>query len=93
MVIDEIECDFTQLHTEIANGPLLPTVTAAPTNRRSGMRQTCDLAKNPNEVDTEGYPEVCGDLHRMRPSKPGRMKKRGLSAKALTIQFLATQSL
>jgi hypothetical protein len=28
MVIDEIECDFTQLQTDIANGPILPTVTA-----------------------------------------------------------------
>src|ERR1700677_4199107 len=28
MVIDEIECDFRQLQTDIANGPILPTVTA-----------------------------------------------------------------
>jgi hypothetical protein len=28
MVIDEIECDFTQLQTDIANGPILPTETA-----------------------------------------------------------------
>ena len=28
MVIDEIECDFAQLQTDIANGPILPTVTA-----------------------------------------------------------------
>ena len=28
MVIDEIECDFTHLQTDIANGPILPAVTA-----------------------------------------------------------------
>ena len=28
MVIDEIRCDFTQLQSDIANGPILPTVTA-----------------------------------------------------------------
>jgi glutamate/tyrosine decarboxylase-like PLP-dependent enzyme len=28
MVIDEIECDFTQLQADIANDPILPTVTA-----------------------------------------------------------------
>src|ERR1700748_774631 len=28
MVIDEIGCDFEQLQTDIANGPILPNVTA-----------------------------------------------------------------
>ena len=28
MFIDEIRCDFTQLQSDIANGPILPTVTA-----------------------------------------------------------------
>ena len=28
MVIDEIGSDFAQLQVEIANGPILPTVTA-----------------------------------------------------------------
>ena len=28
MVIDELRCDFAQLQSDIANGPILPTVTA-----------------------------------------------------------------
>ena len=28
MLIDEIRSDFTQLQSDIANGPILPTVTA-----------------------------------------------------------------
>jgi uncharacterized protein (TIGR03435 family) len=34
-------------------------------------------SQNPNEVDGEGYPEVCGGPYGMRPSKPGRMKSGG----------------
>jgi uncharacterized protein (TIGR03435 family) len=34
-------------------------------------------SQNPNEVDAEGYPEVCGGPYGMRPSKPGRMKSGG----------------
>jgi uncharacterized protein (TIGR03435 family) len=33
--------------------------------------------QNPNEVDADGYPEVCGGPYGMRPSKPGRMKSGG----------------
>jgi uncharacterized protein (TIGR03435 family) len=33
--------------------------------------------QNPNEVDAEGYPDVCGGPYSMRPSKPGRMKSGG----------------
>ena len=34
-------------------------------------------SQNPNEVDAEGYPEVCGGPFGMKPSKPGRMKSGG----------------
>jgi uncharacterized protein (TIGR03435 family) len=34
-------------------------------------------SQNPNDVDAEGYPEVCGGPYGMRPSKPGRMKSGG----------------
>jgi uncharacterized protein (TIGR03435 family) len=34
-------------------------------------------SQNPNEVDAEGYPEVCGGPYGMFPSKPGRMKSGG----------------
>jgi uncharacterized protein (TIGR03435 family) len=34
-------------------------------------------SQNPNEVDAEGYPEVCGGPYGMMPSKPGRMKSGG----------------
>jgi uncharacterized protein (TIGR03435 family) len=33
--------------------------------------------QNPNEVDADGYPEVCGGPYGMMPSKPGRMKSGG----------------
>jgi uncharacterized protein (TIGR03435 family) len=36
-----------------------------------------EASQNPNEVDVEGYPEVCGGPYGMRPSKPGRMKSGG----------------
>jgi uncharacterized protein (TIGR03435 family) len=36
-----------------------------------------EALQNPNEVDAEGYPEVCGGPYSMRPSKPGRMKSGG----------------
>jgi uncharacterized protein (TIGR03435 family) len=34
-------------------------------------------SQNPNEVDADGYPEVCGGPYSMRPSKPGRMRSGG----------------
>jgi uncharacterized protein (TIGR03435 family) len=34
-------------------------------------------SQNPNEVDAEGYPEVCGGPYGIKPSKPGRMKSGG----------------
>jgi len=34
-------------------------------------------SQNPNAVDAEGYPEVCGGPYGMMPSKPGRMKSGG----------------
>jgi uncharacterized protein (TIGR03435 family) len=36
-----------------------------------------EASPNPNEVDADGYPEVCGGPYRMRPSKSGRMKSGG----------------
>lgn len=35
------------------------------------------ISQNPNEVDAEGYPEVCGGPYGVMPSKTGRMKSGG----------------
>jgi uncharacterized protein (TIGR03435 family) len=36
-----------------------------------------ETSQDPNEVDAEGYPEVCGGPYSMKASKPGRMKSGG----------------
>jgi hypothetical protein len=38
MVIDEIRSDFTQLQSDIANGPILPMVTAEEIRSYLGSR-------------------------------------------------------
>jgi aromatic-L-amino-acid decarboxylase len=57
MVIDEIESDFAQLQSDIANGPILPTVTAE--EIRSYLSSRYDFTR------TQPLEEVIADVEKM----------------------------
>jgi uncharacterized protein (TIGR03435 family) len=75
-----------KVHYETRAVPLYVLVLAKPGKFGPNLRlhraddPVCakpDASQSPNEVDVDGYPEVCGGPHSMRPSKPGRMKSGG----------------